>query len=384
MSEEHQMIYEMADDFGKKELLGEGYPNLERIGKYPEFLIPRLAELGILGMSFPEEYGGMGADTVSTSIVAERLAYYWASAQLIWTASHGLAGFPIMTFGNEEQKKRYLPRIAKGDALGCYALTESGAGSDAASIGTTAELVGRKSKNMWKISGSKVFITNANEASVCILIARRKHSVKSHKDITAFVFETENRGLQNPAISVREIPKHSLRSSHFCEITFNEFLLREGNMLGDMESGFKVAMETLNNGRINIAAQAVGIARRAIHEAVSYAGQREVFGEKLIKKQARAFPLAEISAETEAAWHLTVHASRVKDSGQDYKSEAAMAKLTATEAALRASTELIRTLGGLGVTEESIGMQLHHDALAAVIYEGTSDIQKMLIAKNFK
>lgn len=384
LSEEHQMLYEMVDDFGKKELLERGYPDLERRAEFPKFLPKRLAELGLAGMSFPEEYGGLGADTVATSIVGERLAYYWPSAQLIWTASHGLAGFPIMMFGSEEQKKKYLPRLAAGEILGCYALTEPGAGSDAAAIQATSELEELSGKKFWKINGTKTFITNADEASVCVLIVRRKPVIKKYKNITAFVFETKSTGLKDAGIGVRVISKHALRASHFCEVTFNNLVLGDENMLGDMENGFKIAMETLNNGRINIAAQAVGIARRSLDEAVKYGNQREAFGEKIIKKQARSFPLAEIEMDIESAWLLTLLASKYKDTGRDYKRQAAMAKLKATETAFRASTELIRTLGGISVTEESIAIEIHHDALATVIYEGTSDIQKLLIAKSFQ
>ncbi|OGH68783.1 MAG: hypothetical protein A2754_03305 [Candidatus Magasanikbacteria bacterium RIFCSPHIGHO2_01_FULL_47_8] len=384
MQEQHQMIYDLVDDFGKKELLHRGYPDLERKAEFPVFFPKRLAELELAGMSFPEEYGGMDADTISTSITAERIAYYCPSDQLIWTASHGLAGFPIMTFGNEEQKKKYLPRLASGEVLGCYALTEPEAGSDAASIKASAEYSQKSGKTYYTINGTKVFITNADEASVCVLFARRKFVVDKHKAITAFVFETDGPGLKRDGISVRTIAKRCLRSSHFCEIVFDGLVLEEGDVLGNMDSGFKIAMETLNNGRINIAAQSVGIARRALHEAVEYAKVRKTFGKALITRQDIAFKLADLKTRIELAWLGTLEASRAKDAGEDYVEKASMAKLFASETAKDTALYMLEVMGGIGCTEEYIlADQIFQDARITTIYEGTSNVQKMVIAKSF-
>jgi alkylation response protein AidB-like acyl-CoA dehydrogenase len=398
LSDDARMLRDLVDDFGKKELM-DAYRDLEPTEEFPTELVKKISDMGLMGISFPEEYGGMGMGTIATSVVGERLAFYWPSLQLIWSANVSLAGFPIATFGSERQKKTFLPRLATGDILGCYALTEPGAGSDAASIATTAIRDERdeSKRNKFHIKGTKVFITNANNASVCVLFATPRviHSngvqtlynknINRHAGITAFILDGLP-GLQVPrgtgTLEVNTISKWGLKASHFCELVFDCYI-NEDNVLGEIGKGFDVAMQTLNNGRINIAAQAVGIARRALHEAKEFAKTRRAFGKILIEMDTRTFPLASLEAQVEAAWQMTLAASASKDRGEDYRFLAAQAKLVASEVAVQCAMENYRMQGGIGYTRESISMSILHDALATITYEGTSDIQKLTIAKSF-
>lgn len=384
-SENLKILRNLIDDFGKKELMN-AYNEREPTGEFPRDLVERISQIGLMGISFPEEYGGMGMDTIATSVVGERLAFYWPSLQLIWSANVSLAGFPIMTFGTEGQKSRFLPRLATGEILGCYALTEPDAGSDAANIKTVAE---RNVDGSWRINGTKTFITNANNASVGIVFARvrgDKDNIlagKRHAGITAFIFESKEPGLKIPGITVNNIDKWGLRCSHFCEIVMDNVsvLGYDYNVLGEIGRGFYVAMETLNNGRINIAAQSVGIARRALFEAERYGSARVAFGGPIIKKRVQARRLAGLKHKVEKAWNLTMDASLAKDSGKNYRVEAAKAKLAASEAAVQCAMFNYRIQGGFGYTTESTAISILHDALATVTYEGTSDIQRIVIAK---
>lgn len=387
LSEEIREIRDLIDEFGKKELMS-AYRELEPKGEFPRELVAKISEMGLMGISFPEEYGGMGMNTVATSVAGERLAFYWPSLQLIWSANVSLAGFPIMTFGSKEQKLRFLPSLASGEILGCYALTEPGVGSDAASIQSCAELALGLGKRNWKLNGTKTFITNVGNASVGVFFARvrksGKDSVRKHEGITAFLLASDEPGLRVNGVSVNKINKWGLRCSHFYEVVLQDVALPGTNMLGKGGTGFHIAMETLNNGRINIASQAVGIARRALREAKEYAKMRRAFGKRLIDIDVRAFKLAEFEAEVDAAWELTLAASRAKDAGEDYRYLASKAKLVATEIAVQCALENYRVQGGYGYTTDSIAMSILHDALATITYEGTSDIQKLTIAKNFQ
>ncbi len=388
-SEQIVMLRNTVDEFGRNELLHVGYSQLEPKGEFPSELVAKISQMGLMGISFPEEYGGMGMNTVATSVVGERLAFYWPSLQLIWSANVSLAGFPIMTFGTERQKQRFLPRLASGEILGCYALTEPDAGSDAANIKTSAEeslhrgLYGPE----YILKGTKTFITNANNASVGIVFARiagEKKSGKRHEGITAFIIKGSTPGSFYPTVtSVRRIEKWGLRSSHFCEIVING-PTGDDNMLGEAGNGFHIAMATLNNGRINIAAQAVGIARRALFEAERYGNGRVAFGKPVIKMRTQADRLKRLEQKVERARELTFEASRAKDSGEEYRVEAARAKLYASETAVQCAMFNYRISGGFGYTTESIAMSILHDALATITYEGTSDIQRLTIARSLR
>ncbi len=380
-SQEIDMILRMVDDFGEKELMS-AYRELEPEGKFPAELVKTISSMGLMGISFPEEYGGMGMNTVATSVVGERLAFYWPSLQLIWSANVSLAGFPIMTFGSEEQKRRLLPRLATGEILGCYALTEPDAGSDAASIQTKAEY--NKKRKVWIINGVKLYITNAEVASVGVVFAKRAYGGKNYEKISAFILESEEPGLKIPGVTIRDIPKWGLRCSHFAEIRLDNAEVPEGMMLGARKDGWRIAMQTLNNGRINIAAQAVGIARRALREMKEYAKTRKAFGKRLMDIEEKAKRIAWLETQTEAAWLMVLRASEAKDSGRDYRVEASEAKLFASRVAKEVTVFFSEFAAAIGYTLAYIAEYLYQDARATVIYEGTSDIQELVIAKSFQ
>jgi len=387
LCEEHEMLRKTAREFVEKEVTPVGYYELEQKGEFPEELFQKLAKMGYVGMSFPEEYGGMGADCLSTSIVAAELAFGWPSLQLIWSANESLSGFPIKQFGNEEQKKRFLPGLAQGKMLGCYALTEPDAGSDAANIKMSAEIKGQP--HIWVLNGTKTFITNADMASIGIVFARvksisKRTSRKKHEGITAFIIDCHN-GRLSSQVGVHNIPKWGLVSSHFCQVVLGDLLIPESDVLGEVGNGFHIAMETLNNGRINISAQSVGIARRALHEAKEYANMRKVFGKTIMEFDEKAKELARLQTKVDAAWLLVMCAAQARDKGlSDYITKASQAKLSASEVAVECALFNYRIQGGFGYTKDSIAMPILHDALATVTYEGTSDIQELTIAKSFR
>lgn len=400
LNEEELMLQKMVDEWVKDNVFERGYKELEPKGEFPTELLKDLADMDLVGMAFPEKYGGSAASTVATSIVAECLASGWPSLHLIWSASSSLAGYPITRFGLDWQKQKYLPGLASGEILGCYALTEPDAGSDAAAIKMTARF--DKESFSWILNGTKTFITNALDASLIVVFARvsREDSFasghileddywrKRHAGITAFVVGDLDPGLKTRhrggKITVNKISKWGLSASPFAEVVFEDVEVGTEEVLGEIGKGFHVAMDTLNNGRINIASQAVGIARRALYEAEEYASQRRLFDATLIKIPVQARRLARLKKMADEAWELTLHASRTKDSGADYRVEASKAKLFASETAVKCAMFNYRIHGGMGCTKECIAMSILHDALATVTYEGTSDIQRLTIKRGTK
>lgn len=389
LNEGELMLQKMVDEWGRKKVFERGYREFEPNEEMPPEFLRDLARMGLMGMFLPEEYGGSGASTLQTSLVSERLAFIWPSLQLLWGANASLAAYPIVRFGTKEQKRRYLPKIASGEILGCFALTEPDWGSDAASMGMKAEY--DKKKHAWILNGTKRFITNAGLASFAVVFARvegEKKSGKKHEGITAFLVGAPDlriRGLKKQGISLRKIPKWGFLSCPFYDIIFDDVEVGPKAILGKVGEGFRIAMGTLDNGRISIAAQAVGIARRAHYEAVEYAKKRVAFGGPLIEKDAIAFKLAEQKARLDAQWELTLAASRAQDAGEEYTTMASEAKLLASRLAVDCSLMALEDIyGGLGYTTESIAMRIHHDAIATVIYEGSSNIQRMIIARGLR
>lgn len=373
--------------FKREDVLGKGYKELEPEKKFPSELLGELGKIGIMGMSFPEEYGGSNATQEIMSHVSKHLAYGWGSLQLCWTVTTTLTGFPIKTFGTEMQKKRYLPFLTTGDIHGCYGLTEPDCGSDAAAIKMTARYDTKKKG--WFLHGKKTFITNANWASVGIVFARdgdeAKKSQKKHAGITAFLLVSSMPGFQDiEGLTITPFPKRGFRGAPFCEMDFQNVFIPEECLLGEVGQGFGIAMKTLEEGRLGIAAQSIGFAERAFYEFEKYAAKREVFGERLIDMPTIASKYAWHKAAVDAAWSLIISVSRKKDAGEEYGVDAAKAKLFATETALAAVRFCAEKFGAAGYTTDEIIRDVLADADATIIYEGSSDIQKKIIARDFQ
>lgn len=371
-----RMIVDSIRRFGKEEIEPTRRTHEEE-GIFPALLVKKMADMGLFGLMIPEEYGGSGMGTVAGSFVARELAYFWPSLHLIWTANSSLAAFPIQYAGTEEQKKRILPRLASGEILGCYALTEPNAGSDARSLATHAERVKGDKSFPWAMNGGKIFITNPMHASVAVVFART-----SKKDISAFLVESSEPGLRYPGLSVRLIEKYMLKSSDFCELNFIDVRLPEDALLGEKGKGFAIAMETLDGGRINIAAQAIGMAMRLFDNAFLYVHTRKQFSHALFENQKMACDFAEAWSSLRAAWALTLEAAEMRDRGEPVTRIASAAKFIATETAWKVASKVMTAFGGIVVTKELGIFPRFMDVFPTLIYEGASNIQDIVIAKH--
>src|SRR5208283_992238 len=354
-----------------REKLGAIGVEADRSHRYPAEAIEELSRLGMLGIFLPEQYGGAGLDHVAYSLVLEELAVECASTAVIMSAHCSLASWPILGLGTAKQKDHFLPKIATGSWLGCFALTEPQAGSDAAGQKTRAVLDG----DSYVINGTKNFITNGPEAGICIIFANTQPD-KGTKGISAFIAETSSPGFQVTRIE----DKMGIHGSHSAQLSFTDLRLPRENLLMGEGDGFKVAMKTLDGGRIGIAAQAVGIGRAALEASLKYAQERQTFGSALASYQAIQWKLADIAVEVDAARLLTLRAAAVKDSGQPCTRQSAMAKLFAAEAAMKAATEAVQIHGGYGYTKDFKVERYFRDAKITEIYEGTSEIQRLVIA----
>lgn len=369
------MLIESVSRFGKK-TLGPMYKEMEEKGEFPAEAVREMAEMGLFGLMISEDHGGFGMGTDAASYVARELAYSWGAAHLIWSANSSLAAFPIMYAGDGEQKERVLPRLASGEILGCYALTEPNAGSDALSMTLRAQrdLV----SGDWILNGAKTFITNALRASAMVVFAR---TGKGKKDISAFLVETSAPRLAYAGVTVNLIEKRVMKSSDFCEVHFKDVRLPSSALLGKEGEGFQIAMKTLDGGRINIAAQALGIAMRIFDEAFKYVHIRNTFGRSVWENQAVQFDFANAYAKLVAAWTLVVEASKQRDRGDDITKIASCTKLFATETAHEVASLLTPYFGGMGFTKDEQHLLRSNDVDVTRVYEGASNIQRMVIAK---
>ncbi len=354
------------------------YKTHESKGIFPKELVQEMGSLGFFGITVPERYEGSERGVLMSSLIAREFAYHWGALHLIWTANSSLAVFPIMHAGNEEQKKKLLPLLATGKILGCYALTEPNAGSDAASMKTKAT----KNGDHWILNGNKTFITNALHASVAIVFAK---TGKGRHDISAFILESKEPGLTLPGMTVRKIEKRVLKSSDFCELTFDGVILPENALLGQEGKGFQIAMATLDGGRINIAAQAVGLAARVFDDAFEYVSKsRSQFDCMVWKNQGVQFHFADWFSQLQAAWAMVLRASILKDSGVPITQYASATKLFATRTAKQVAMDAVEYFGGMSVTEEFEALARAMDTLPTPIYEGTSNIQRIVIARELE
>ncbi len=369
-SEEQKMIQQMARDFAENEVKPKA-AELDKTERHPAEIIQKMAELNLMGIAIPDVYGGGGADAVSYVVALEEISRGCASVGVIMSVNNSLVCDPINTFGTEEQKKKFLTPLASGKKLGCFGLTEPEAGSDAAAQKTTAVLQG----NQWVINGKKNFITNGNVADYCVLMAMTDKS-KGYKGISAFIVDCKA-----PGFSVGVVEKKlGIKASGTAELIMEDCRIPKENLLGEVGQGFYVALNTLDGGRIGIASQALGIARAALEAAAEYSKSRVQFGQPISKFQAIQWMIADMATELDAARLLTLRAAFLKDQKQRYEKEAAMAKLFASEAASRITTKAIQVHGGYGYIQEYNVERHFRDARITEIYEGTSEVMRLVIS----
>lgn len=352
--------------------------DFEKKAEFPHALVSTMGDLGFFGITIPQEYEGSGFGTKIGSLFARKIAYVSGGLHLIWMANSSLAAFPILHAGSEKQKRKLLPLIASGKKMGCFGLTEPEAGSDAGSLRMRAEKVG----DCWVLNGSKRFITNALYASVGIFFARTgagKH------DISAFVIESNEPGFNDiPGLTVHKTEKHILACSDFCDVIFDDVVVRpkKGGLLGEFNQGFKIAMATLDGGRINIAAQSLGIASRIFDDALAYAKGREQFGKPIWDNQYIQFSFAEWHAKLLCLWLSIIRLSEMRDDGKVPITPLASAvKLQATETAYEIAARAVRCFGGMAVTKDIDIFMRMLETCATTIYEGTSEMQKKVLVK---
>ena len=371
LTDEQKMIQQMARDFAQNEVAPVA-AELDKTKRWPTELVARLGELGLMGVAVPEEYGGAGADNVCYALGIEEISAACASLGVIMSVNNSLSSDPILKFGTEEQKKKFLTPMASGQTLGCFGLTEPMSGSDASTMATTAE----KDGDEWVLNGSKNFITNGPHADLIVVFAVTEKGV-GHRGTTAFIVPKETEGYAPQ----KHDDKLGIRAAHSCTVFFENARIPDAYRLGEPGSGFKVAMSTLDGGRIGIAAQALGIARAAYEKSVEYAKERKAFGGPIADKQAIQFMLADMATELDAARLLIHRAAYLKDQKSvRHTSESAMAKLFASEMAHRVCHKAIQIHGGYGFTTEFDVERHYRDARITEIYEGTSEIMRIVIA----
>jgi len=372
LTEEHLMIQQAARDFAQQELL-PGVIERDEKQQFPYEQIKKMGELGFLGMMVDPKYGGSGLDTISYVLAMEEISKIDASASVVMSVNNSLVCWGLQTFGTEEQKQKYLTRLATGEILGAFCLSEPEAGSDATSQKTTAVDMG----DHYLLNGTKNWITNGSTADVYLVIAQTHVELK-HKGINALIVE---KGMPGFEIGPKE-QKLGIRGSDTHSLMFNDVKVPKENRIGEDGFGFKFAMKTLAGGRIGIASQALGIASGAYELALKYSKERKAFGTAISNHQAIAFKLADMAVSIEASRHLCLKAAWDKDNGHNYDISGAMAKLFASQTAMDVSVEAIQIHGGNGYVKEYHVERFMRDAKITQIYEGTSEIQKIVISRS--
>ncbi|HFK1743732.1 acyl-CoA dehydrogenase AcdA [Bacillus cereus] len=371
LSEEHEMIRKMVRDFAKNEVAPTAAERDEE-ERFDRELFDQMAELGLTGIPWPEEYGGIGSDYLAYVIAIEELSRVCASTGVTLSAHTSLAGWPIFKFGTEEQKQKFLRPMAEGKKIGAYGLTEPGSGSDAGGMKTIA----KRNGDHYILNGSKIFITNGGIADIYVVFALTDPESKQ-RGTSAFIVESDT-----PGFSVgKKESKLGIRSSPTTEIMFEDCRIPVENLLGGEGQGFKVAMQTLDGGRNGIAAQAVGIAQGALDASVEYARERHQFGKPIAAQQGIGFKLADMATDVEAARLLTYQAAWLESEGLPYGKESAMSKVFAGDAAMKVTTEAVQVFGGYGYTKDYPVERYMRDAKITQIYEGTQEIQRLVISR---
>lgn len=370
-TEEQEMMRKMVRDFALTEA-APFVPNMEK-GEFPREIVKKMGGLGLMGIPIPETYGGAGMDLTSYLIAIEELSKVSAALGVILSVHTSVGTLPILRFGTEAQKNKYIPKLAAGEHLGAFCLTEPQAGSDAANLKTRAV----KKGNSYVLNGSKIFITNGGEADVYVVFAVTDANLGS-KGITAFIVEKSTPGL----IFGKDEHKMGLRGSRTLQLSFDDMHIPAENRLGKEGDGFTIALANLETGRIGIAAQALGIAEAALEAAVQYAKKRKQFGVPIASHQGIAFKLADMATNVEAAKLLVYYAADLKSRGLNARKEASIAKLFASKTAVEVTSEAIQVFGGYGYTEDYPVERYFRDAKITEIYEGTSEIQRIVISKH--
>ncbi len=369
-NEQQRMIRDMARDFATREIAPIA-AELDEQEKFPADVVRKMGELGFMGMNVPEQYGGAGLDALCYTLAMEEVSKACASCGVIMSVNNSLVCWPLETYGNEDPLVRWLIPLAKGETLGAYCLSEPGAGTDAAAQSTTA----KKDGDHWVINGMKNFITNGANADTMIVFAQTNPELK-HKGIRAFIVEKEAEGFS----VIRKEEKMGIRASDTAQLAYDNVRVPESQVLGPEGSGFKIAMSTLDGGRIGIAAQALGISGAAYEAALAYSKEREQFGRPISKFQAIQWKIADMATRLHAARLLTYRAAWAKDQGGRYSEESAMAKLYASETSHYITNEAVQIFGGNGYSKEYPVERHFRDAKITEIYEGTSEAQRMVIS----
>lgn len=374
LDKQHEMARKLFHDFAENEVKPLAQ-EIDETEEFPRETVAKMAKLGFLGIPFPKEYGGQGCDELTYSMCVEELAKVCGTTAVIVSAHTSLCADPIWEFGTEAQKQKYLVPLAKGEKLGAFGLTEPGAGTDAQGQQTKAVLDG----DQWVLNGSKCFITNGKEADIYIVIAVtgtvEKHGRKM-KEISAFIVE---KGTPGFTFGTKE-KKMGIHASSTYELIFTDCRIPKENLLGAKGNGFKIAMHTLDGGRIGIASQALGLAEGALDRTISYVKERKQFGRALSQFQNTQFQLADMATKTKAAQLLVYRAAQAKDTQKRFSAESAMAKLAAAEVAMEVTTKAVQLHGGYGYMKEYDVERMMRDAKITEIYEGTSEVQRMVIS----
>ena len=371
LTEEQSLIRNMVRSFAEQEIAPSAAERDEEERFDRELMFDKLGELGLAGMIIPEQFGGAGADYISYAIAVEELSRVCASTGVTLSAHLSLCANPIYSFGSDQQKQTYLVPLAEGSKLGAFALTETNAGSDAGGTKTTAVLDGDE----WLLNGSKIFTTNGGDADTYIVFARTDKEAEKHHGISAFIVE---KGTPGFSFGKKE-KKMGIRSSPTLELVFDNCRIAKDNLLGEEGQGFRIAMKTLDGGRIGIAAQALGIAQGALDAAVAYSQERKQFDTPIAAFQGVQFQLADMATQVEAARLVVYNAAYRASNGLGYSKESAMAKLFASETAMKVTTQAVQIHGGYGYTRDYPVERMMRDAKITEIYEGTSEIQRMVI-----
>ena len=373
LSEEQEIFKRTVHEFAEREIVPVAH-ELDEKEEYPRATVAKMGQLGLLGLLVPEEYGGAGASTLDYVLGMEEISWADASHSVVISVNNSLVCEPILRFGAEEQKRRFLVPLAGGEYVGAYCLSEPTSGSDASNMSTQA----RRDGDGWVLNGTKSWITNGGEAGVYLVYALSNPNVPKSRGITAFLVPADTPGLR----AGKKEKKLGIRASSTTQIFFEDCRVPADAVIGTVDEGFKIAMATLDGGRIGIGAQALGIAQRALDESVRYSKEREAFGHPIADFQGLQWRMADMATRVECARMLVYRAARMKDAGQSFSKEASMAKLFASETAMFCAHAAVQMFGGYGYVREYAVEKLFRDAKITEIYEGTSEVQRLVISRH--